>query len=1417
METREPLRRRTSLSFAFACLALLSVLALTVAAAPAATAPESLWQRCDGGAEDIACSIPRGIGIDPSNGDVYVDDSGNTTNRIVQFDAWGQFVKTWGWGVLNGAEELQVCTVASECLPGTRGGGAGQIAGPQGIAVDASGNVYVAELANHRVQKFNPEGQFLFMAGGEVNKTKSEEGGSTEAQRNLCVAGSGDVCQAGTQGTGEGQFGQQSVSALIALGTTASNRFYVGDRKRIQVFDTEGHYVEDFPDPESILSSANVQAIAAAPSNGLYLARKELSGSEAIKPNVIRLSSAGKKTGSECEVAKPSALAMAQSPAGVPTGSLYVFDESGTPSARQFNFNCSKELEAPFAGGEVTTSTGIAASVACRESGADAYLSNSSSSASFVRAYGPAPDRASCTKPKFAPDIVAQFATSVGSTEANLKAQIDPRFYADTSYLVQYGTAACIEAQGFEGACAEEEPVPPSLLGAPEVDFPFPTAGVRLTGLSPATEYRYRFVAQSEGGSSAGEGRSLTTFVAPGEGGGGCPNEAFRTGPSAKLPDCRAYEMVSPVDKEGGDIVTQLDLAHRPAERSQSAISGERFSYTSYRAFGDAQSAPYSSQYLASRNPGGWSSQNLSPPRGVGFTSPETVNFANSSYLEFEAFTPDLCSSWLANESSTEAPLAPGAEPFNVNVYRRSNCGGEGSQYETLSKIVGGFAPLQGLSTDGDVAILRDAGRLTQDVAVHASLPESDTLLCRPPTPLKAIARQWLRDGAPIAGATGNTYVVKPGDAGHTIQCRLTATEGGVGSTQVATPAWVIAPYPETAPPVAPKSISAPSASGSLNVGGVGGQTLGCSPGEWEGSPSFEYQWYRNGAALSGNGADTETYTVQAADLLGAAAFQCEVLATNAGGGVAKTSEMLVTTPAPEVPVARPNMAFEKGRVVYAVGGASVHPVCVLPDGVQSDNCSAGSANFGAGLSDGRSDLVTGAISADGRRLFWTDSLVGRGRIYLRENPTTAQSPTSAGECTDPERACTLPVSETVESPAGSSRFWAASADGSRVLFGSGPSNINSPEALYEFEVASGAATLIAHEALGVLGQSADLSRVYFVSREALAEGAQAGEPNLYLRREGLNRFIAVLSSKDALPEAQRLSPVGVQPYLHAARVSSDGESAAFLSTASLTGYDNTDVTRGEADAEIYLYRAGSNKLVCVSCAPSGARPVGHDVSNSRETGESLFAAAKLPNIENELYASHVLSEDGNRVFFESFGPLVLGDTNGVQDVYEWEAPGSGTCTTSSSSYSPQDEGCVSLISSGRSPQDSDLLDVTPDGSDVFFRTGASLLPQDPGSFDVYDARVSGGFPPPPAPAVPCEGEACQGAAPAPDEETPASAAFHGAGNPAPPHGRHQCAKGKRRVVRKGKARCVKRHHRRRHRHHKRKHRRAHRNVRSAR
>ncbi|HET8864016.1 MAG TPA: IS3 family transposase [Solirubrobacterales bacterium] len=77
------------------------------------------------------------------------------------------------------------------------------------------------------------------------------------------------------------------------------------------------------------------------------------------------------------------------------------------------------------------------------------------------------------------------------------------------------------------------------------------------------------------------------------------------------------------------------------------------------------------------------------------------------------------------------------------------------------------------------------------------------------------------------------------------------------------------------------------------------------------------------------------------------------------------------------------------------------------------------------------------------------------------------------------------------------------------------------------------------------------------------------------------------------------------------------------------------------------------------------------------------------------------------------------------------------------------------------------------------------------GQFDLYDVRVNGGFAsqnqPPPAP--PCEGESCQSPPHSPTHPTPASAVFEGGGNLAP---RARCAKGRKRVVQKGKARCLK-------------------------
>jgi hypothetical protein len=125
-------------------------------------------------------------------------------------------------------------------------------------------------------------------------------------------------------------------------------------------------------------------------------------------------------------------------------------------------------------------------------------------------------------------------------------------------------------------------------------------------------------------------------------------------------------------------------------------------------------------------------------------------------------------------------------------------------------------------------------------------------------------------------------------------------------------------------------------------------------------------------------------------------------------------------------------------------------------------------------------------------------------------------------------------------------------------------------------------------------------------------------------------------------------------------------------------------------------------------------------------------------------------------VFFESSQALVPQDVNGVQDVYEWERDGSGSCHTS--------PGCLYLLSGGTSTSWSTLLDASPSGNDVFVITRARLTPEDENDyFHVFDARVGGVSG---VAATACSGSGCQGVPPAPPVfATPSSATFSGAGN----------------------------------------------------
>jgi hypothetical protein len=517
----------------------------------------------------------------------------------------------------------------------------------------------------------------------------------------------------------------------------------------------------------------------------------------------------------------------------------------------------------------------------------------------------------------------------------------------------------------------------------------------------------------------------------------------------------------------------------------------------------------------------------------------------------------------------------------------------------------------------------------------------------------------------------------------------------------------------------------------------------------------------------------------------------------------------------------------EAGLYEWAAGQLQV--ASVLPNGevVKYAGLGYGSAGFGGGL-------VRRAISSDGSRLVWHGQEgEGGDRLYLRDM--------ARGETVQVDAAQGAP-----EAPA-ESTYRGADSTGSRVFFTnrarltadariSEGQQEGSKEDLYEFEVTSGkgeplagkltdlTVDLNAHEVAdvrGVIEASEDGSSVYFVANGVLGDGAEHGAKrgdcelggetlesnqlatcNLYVERYDTGSktwerptFIAALSGADGRSWGGGLDSERENLTKMTSRVSPNGRYLAFMSDRSLTGYDNRDVSSGMPDEEVFLYDASAGRMVCASCNPTGARPVG--LFEGEQVNERLidpvgggpgnwidhWLAGSIPgwtprDLSSALYQSRYLSNSG-RLFFNGNDALVPADVNGREDVYEYEPAGVGGCQgpgygqSASVVFSKSVGGCVGLISAGTSAEESVFMDASESGGDVFFLTLSRLASQDyDTSIDLYDAHecVSSSpcASPPDVVPPPCvTGDACK-AAPSPQPTifgSPSSATFSGAGN----------------------------------------------------
>jgi tetratricopeptide (TPR) repeat protein/sugar lactone lactonase YvrE len=182
----------------------------------------------------------HGLAIDTSGSqDYFITTDRFYWNKVFRFNWAGTSSIEWG-GPVNG------------------GSGNGQFNGPEAVTVDSSGNIYVADKSNHRIQKFNSSGGFLAAWGGYGSgngQFNNPEGIAVDSSNNVYVADTGNnrvqkftssgafVKTWGTAGSGNGQF-----NGPHAIDVNPNGGVFVMDRSnvRVQKFTTNGGYLTQF-------------------------------------------------------------------------------------------------------------------------------------------------------------------------------------------------------------------------------------------------------------------------------------------------------------------------------------------------------------------------------------------------------------------------------------------------------------------------------------------------------------------------------------------------------------------------------------------------------------------------------------------------------------------------------------------------------------------------------------------------------------------------------------------------------------------------------------------------------------------------------------------------------------------------------------------------------------------------------------------------------------------------------------------------------------------------------------------------------------------------------------------------------------------------------------------------------------------
>jgi hypothetical protein len=559
----------------------------------------------------------------------------------------------------------------------------GSFSNPQSVAVDSAGSVYVLDIITADVKKYDPQGNPVeFTSLGSNILTGAATPAGTFSYGEIFEAPVGQIAVDNSAGAAAGSLYVTDRLHNVVDVFSATSGEYLG-----QITQTEGSelvspcgvaagtggklYIADLvhgmsrygptakpavnADYESTIGAFGVCQLGVDPSGTVY-------GNSSNEGPLRKYPASQFGSYGEGTVVENVSRGVAVDPASgdvyvAETGGIDQFDSSGTALGR-------------FGTNRVKDARGLAVD----PNNGDVFAGNFGSGK--VTVFGP-------TLPPVRPQVLVESA-SPGQTEALLESIVNPGNDAATYYF-EYGQTA-----GYGSATA---------TGAVSIDGEGVSANRNVVGLSPGTEYHFRVVVTNSVDTVPGPDQTFTTSVPPEP--VSCPNEALRVGASAALPECRAYEMVSPPDKSGGGV----SLITTP----QGAASGSAIAFASTASFADAPAHVVGNLYVARRGSSDWSTAGVDAPQLNPRGLLPNVSTANSPDLE-------------KTLQLSKRALTPGAIEGGSNIYVQDNATGARSLiaaspgYSLMQEgTTVGAKPYVGGSTDWSHIVLRSSVALAAD------------------------------------------------------------------------------------------------------------------------------------------------------------------------------------------------------------------------------------------------------------------------------------------------------------------------------------------------------------------------------------------------------------------------------------------------------------------------------------------------------------------------------------------------------------------------------------------------------------------------------------------------------------------------------------------------------------------------------